>query len=145
MKSTLSPNPSPTSGRGEPSKLPSPACGRGAGGEGSSLLAKAKTLRQNQTQAEQRIWYHLRAHRFMGLKFKRQKNIGPYIVDFVCFNPKLIIELDGGQHADNLAYDQRRDKFLKSEGFVVFRFWNHHVLSQTAEVLEAIRQVVDGV
>jgi very-short-patch-repair endonuclease len=63
-------------------------------------LDKAKALRSNQTDAEQRLWYHLRAHRFMGLKFKRQKPVGRYIADFVCMEQRLIIELDGGQHAE---------------------------------------------
>lgn len=125
-------------------QLPSPA-GRGAGGEGkqaTSLLERAKLLRKNQTEAEQRLWYHLRAHRFMGLKFKRQKPIGHYIVDFVCYLPKLVVEIDGGQHAEQVAYDQRRDDFLRQEGFTVLRFWNNQVLSETEAVLEVIRQAV---
>jgi very-short-patch-repair endonuclease len=73
------------------------------------MLENAKALRSNQTDAEQRLWYHLRAHRFMGLKFKRQKPIGRYIVDFVCMERRLIIELDGGQHAEQLGYDQQKD------------------------------------
>ena len=73
------------------------------------MLDNAKSLRSNQTEAEQRLWYHLRAHRFMGLKFKRQKPMGRYIVDFVCLEHWLIIELDGGQHAEQLVYDQHRD------------------------------------
>ena len=68
-------------------------------------LNNAKTLRTNQTEAEQRLWYRLRAHRFMGLKFKRQKPMGHYIVDFVCVEQRLIIEVDGGQHAEQVAYD----------------------------------------
>ena len=119
--------------------LPSPAGGRGVGGEGASLLDRAKFLRTHQTDAEQRLWFHLRAHRFMGLKFKRQKPVGPYIADFVCHEPRLVIELDGGQHADQLAYDRKRDAFLQTQGFVVLRFWNNQVLSETDAVLEAIR------
>ena len=118
---------------------PSPACGIGAGGEGDSLLNRAKSLRSHQTDAEQRLWRELRAHRFMGLKFKRQKPIGPYIVDFVCFEPRLVIELDGGQHADQMAYDHKRDVFLQAQGFAVLRFWNNQALSETGAVLEAIR------
>ena len=87
--------------------LPSPACGRGAGGEGAEgyrhMLNNAKTLRSKQTEAEQRLWYHLRAHRFLGLKFKRQKPMGRYIVDFVCLEQRLIIEIDGGQHTEQVA------------------------------------------
>lgn len=119
--------------------LPSPASGRGAGGEGDSLLTRAKSLRSHQTDAEQRLWYHLRAHRFMGLKFKRQKPIGPYIVDFVCFEPRLVIELDGGQHADQTTYDRKRDAYLQAQGFAVLRFWNNQALTETDAVLDAIR------
>ncbi|MEO8408867.1 MAG: endonuclease domain-containing protein, partial [Oxalobacteraceae bacterium] len=64
------------------------------------MLNNAKTLRANQTDAEQQLWYHLRAHRFMNLKFKRQKPLGRYIADFLCLELRLIIEIDGGQHAE---------------------------------------------
>ena len=84
-----------------------------------SLLDNAKTLRHTMTDAEQKLWYHLRAHRFMGRKFKRQKPLGRYVVDFVCLEDKLIIELDGGQHAENLEYDQERDSWLRSQGYMV--------------------------
>jgi very-short-patch-repair endonuclease len=103
------------------------------------MLRNAKALRSNQTEAEQRLWYHLRAHRFMGLKFKRQKPIGRYIVDFVCLEHRLIIELDGGQHAEQPAHDQRRDAWLRSRGYTVLRFWNIDVMQQMESVLEQIR------
>ena len=121
------------------SHLPSPAGGRGQGGEGDSLLNRAKSLRSHQTDAEQRLWYHLRAHRFNGLKFKRQKPIGPYIVDFVCHAPCLVIELDGGQHVDQTTYDRKRDTYLQAQGFAVLRFWNNQALTETDAVLDAIR------
>jgi len=70
-----------------------------------SLLERAKELRSHQAEAEQRRWYHLRAHRFMGLKFKRQKPLGSCIVDFICDEINLIIEADGGQHQENAEYD----------------------------------------
>ena len=104
-----------------------------------NLLNNAKSLRSNQTDAEMQLWYHLRAHRFVGLKFKRQKPIGAYIVDFVCIERKLILELDGGQHAENVGYDERRTKFLESEGYQVLRFWNNQVLQEMDSVLEVIR------
>ena len=104
-----------------------------------SLLGNAKTLRSTQTDAEQKLWYHLRAHRFMGRKFKRQKPIGRYIVDFVCLEDKLIIELDGGQHVENVEYDLERDTWLRSEGFTVLRFWNNDLLNEMEGVLERIR------
>ena len=103
------------------------------------MLDNAKALRSNQTEAEQRLWYHLRAHRFMGLKFKRQKPMGRYIVDFVCMEQRLIIELDGGQHAGQVAYDQQRDAWLHSQGYTVLRFWNNDVMQQLEGVLEQIR------
>lgn len=104
-----------------------------------NLLRSAKTLRTNQTDAEQRLWHHLRGHRFMELKFKRQKPMGRYIVDFVCVERQLIIEIDGGQHAEQVEYDQRRDAWLRSKGYTVLRFWNNEVLLQLEEVLERIR------
>jgi very-short-patch-repair endonuclease len=88
-----------------------------------TLLERARVLRSNQTEAEQRLWYYLRARRFFGLKFKRQKPVGNYIVDFVCFSPKLIIEVDGGHHAEQEEYDERRDRWLCNEGFMILRFW----------------------
>lgn len=103
------------------------------------MLTKAKTLRTNQTEAEQLLWYHLRAHRFMGLKFKRQKPMGRYIVDFVCMERRLIIELDGGQHTEQVTYDQHRDAWLRSHGYTILRFWNNEVMQQLEGVLEQIR------
>lgn len=95
-------------------------------------------MRSNQTDAEQRLWYHLRAHRFMGLKFKRQKPVGRYIADFVCMEHRLIIELDGGQHAEEAAYDEQRDAWLRGQGYTVLRFWNNDVMQQLDSVLEQI-------
>ncbi|MDO8293211.1 MAG: endonuclease domain-containing protein [Gallionella sp.] len=104
-----------------------------------SLLDNAKTLRRTQTDVEQKLWYYLRAHRFMGKKFKRQKPMGRYVVDFVCLEEKLVIELDGGQHAENIEYDQQRDSWLRSEGYKVLRFWNNELMGETEGVLERIR------
>lgn len=87
----------------------------------------AKKLRQNMTDAEQLLWRHLRAHRLSGQKFRRQQPIGPYIVDFVHFGARLIIEADGGQHNDN-AEDRMRDAYLHRHGFRVLRFWNQRFL-----------------
>ena len=103
------------------------------------ILTNAKSLRSHQTEAEQRLWYHLRAHRFMNVKFKRQKPLGRYIVDFVCVERRLIIELDGGQHAEQLEYDQLRDAWLREQGYKVLRFWNNEVMQQLEGVLEQIR------
>jgi very-short-patch-repair endonuclease len=107
-----------------------------------SMLDNAKILRRNLTDAEQKLWYHLRAHRFMGRKFKRQKPIGRYVVDFICLEEKLIIELDGGQHAENQEYDQERDAWLRGQGYTVLRFWNNELMNETEGVLERIRLVI---
>ncbi|MGB6056258.1 MAG: endonuclease domain-containing protein [Burkholderiaceae bacterium] len=109
-----------------------------------SLLDHAKELRSHQTDAEQRLWYHLRAHRLMDLKFKRQKPVGPYIVDFICHEIQLVIEVDGGQHQEAAEYDRRRDAWLRERGYQVLRFWNNEVMQQTDGVLEAIRVFVEG-
>jgi very-short-patch-repair endonuclease len=109
-----------------------------------SLLDNAKTLRRTMTDAEQKLWYHLRAHRFMGRKFKRQKPIGRYVVDFICLEEKLIIELDGGQHAESVTYDQERDVWLLSQGYTVLRFWNNEMMNETESVLERIRLAIEN-
>ncbi|MBI3771620.1 MAG: endonuclease domain-containing protein [Gammaproteobacteria bacterium] len=103
------------------------------------MLNNVKNLRSNQTEAEQRLWHHLRAYRFMGLKFKRQKPMGSYIVDFVCLTHKLIIEIDGSQHAEQTDYDHHRDAWLKSQGYTVLRFWNNEVMQQLESVLERLQ------
>ena len=100
-------------------------------------LRQAKKLRTNMTDAERRLWYRLRAHRFDGFKFKRQVPIGSYVVDFVCLNRKLVVEIDGGQHSDS-SIDRYRDDWLKANGFRVLRFWNNDVLKSTDVVLEEI-------
>lgn len=101
----------------------------------------AKQLRQSLTDAERVLWYHLRAHRFQGQKFRRQQPLGPYILDFVHFRAKLVIEADGGQHAESKR-DAVRDAWLASEGFRVMRFWNDQILKETEAVLEAILQTL---
>jgi very-short-patch-repair endonuclease len=103
-------------------------------------LKHAKAMRSNPTEAERRLWHYLRAKRFMGLKFKRQKPVGPFIVDFICLELKLIIEVDGGQHGG--LTDQRREAWFARQGYKVLRFWNHEVLGRTEVVLEKVREVV---
>ncbi len=102
-------------------------------------LKFARQLRVGQTDAEQRLWRHLRNRQLSGLKFRRQQPLGPYFADFYCHDCKLIIEVDGGQHLES-ALDARRDAWLKANGYRVLRFWNHDVLQQTDAVLEAIYQ-----
>ena len=108
------------------------------------LLVNAKRLRTSQTDAELRLWYHLRAHRFHGLKCRRQKPIGPYIVDFICMEHGFVIEVDGGQHSDAQAYDVQRDAWLATQGLRVLRISNEDVLKSTDDVLEHIRQEIFG-
>ena len=97
----------------------------------------AKALRRRMIDTEQFLWRHLRAHRLHGIKFKRQQPIGSYIVDFVCFEARLVIEVDGGQHQACEA-DRMRDAWLASQGFKTLRFWDHEVLTESAAVLERI-------
>ena len=108
-------------------------------------LNRARNLRKNSTNAERKIWYELRARRFLNYKFKRQVCIGPYIADFVCQENKLIIEIDGGQHNINITYDRKRTFFLNKKGYRVLRFWNDEVLFELDAVLERIAQVLKGV
>jgi very-short-patch-repair endonuclease len=105
--------------------------------EKSALRQRARNLRKNSTDAERHLWYYLRANR-LGYKFKRQVPIGRYIVDFVCLEKRVIIELDGGQHAENQMYDMNRTAWLTQRGFKVLRFWNHDVFQQTTAVMEDI-------
>ena len=104
----------------------------------SDLDDFAKTLRTSSTDAEKLLWKHLRGKKLFGLKFRRQEPIGRYIADFVCYERRVIIELDGGQHSIDKEKDQERDRWFRGEGFRVLRFWNNDVLSQTEEVLETI-------
>ncbi|MDD5057621.1 MAG: succinate dehydrogenase assembly factor 2 [Sideroxydans sp.] len=101
----------------------------------------AKRLRRNMTEAELLLWYHLRGHRLCGMKFKRQQPLGDFIVDFVSFEKKLVIEVDGGQHVDSQS-DTRRDAWLQGQGFRMLRFWNNEVLGETEAVLEKILQEI---
>jgi very-short-patch-repair endonuclease len=95
----------------------------------NNLTTIAKNLRKRPTNAETLLWKHLRSKQLEGLKFRRQQPIGNYVVDFVCFEKRILIELDGGQHRkDN---DNRRDKWFEKQGFKVLRFWNNDVLMNT--------------
>jgi very-short-patch-repair endonuclease len=97
-----------------------------------------RKLRREPTEAEKRLWYSLRAGQLDGYKFVRQIGIGPYIVDFACRDARLIVEVDGGQHADSKD-DAERTAFLNELGYRVMRFWNNEVLSNTDGVLETVR------
>jgi len=106
----------------------------------------ARELRKNMTDAERRLWSALRRRELGGWKFRRQAPVGPYIiVDFVCFEKKVVIELDGGQHAEQQkAYDAVRTRWLTTEGFSIVRFWNHQVFEELDDVLEAIWHTLGG-
>ncbi len=117
--------------------LPSPLAGEGLGERGMHPQDFAKALRQQMTDAEQLLWRHLRGHRLKGHKFRRQQPLGPYVVDFVHFGARLIVEADGGQHNAS-AHDAVRDAWLRRQGFAVLRFWNNDILRQTDSVLQAI-------
>jgi very-short-patch-repair endonuclease len=99
----------------------------------------ARRLRQNPTDAEIRLWFGLRRRQIDGYRFRRQVPIGPFIAAFVCLEQRPIVEVDGGQHADNPA-DDRRTEWLERQGFRVLRFWNDDVLSNTEGVLIVIQQ-----
>jgi very-short-patch-repair endonuclease len=101
------------------------------------ITQRARNLRANSTKAELRLWRHLRSRGLMGHKFVRQEPIGPYIVDFVCREQRLVIEVDGGQHATNRR-DLVRDRWLAEHHYRVLRFWNNDVLGNTEGVLEMI-------
>src|SRR5690606_2491925 len=102
------------------------------------LLEFARSLRRQQTDAETRLWRLLRDRRIQGMKFRRQHPIPPYVVDFYCHDARLIIEVDGGQHAGDYLRDQARTAFLEAKGFRVIRFWNNQVLTETEAVLGEI-------
>jgi very-short-patch-repair endonuclease len=100
----------------------------------------ARILRRGQSDAERKLWRVLRDRQFAGFKFRRQQPIGPYIADFACFEARLVIELDGGQHGSDqaIAYDEARTRFMEQEGFRVIRFPNHEVHRNFDAVSEAI-------
>ena len=104
----------------------------------------ARQLRVDQTEAEKRLWYRLRNRQVGGAKFRRQAPIGRYIVDFVCFELKLVIELDGGQHASPTRYDERRTMWLKAQGFQIVRFWNNEVMENMDGVWQRIEEEISG-
>jgi len=99
----------------------------------------AKTLRKNFTETERLLWRHLRAKQMKGYKFRRQEPIGPYVVDFICQEAKVIIEVDGGQHSVEKERDLERDRWLEEQGYKVLRFWNNEVLTNIHGALEVIR------
>jgi very-short-patch-repair endonuclease len=138
--------PSPVKGEGSGASVPpSPFTGEG-GAQRRERVSKqiiherAKSLRRNQTPQEKALWQELRAHRFSGLKFRRQQPFDHYIVDFVCHEKKLIIELDGSQHANDTEaeYDRQREAYIARSGYRILRFWNQEFERTRVNVLETI-------
>lgn len=102
------------------------------------MKERARDLRRNMTDAENRMWYYLRDRRLGGYKFVREHVIGHYIADFVCREKKLIIEIDGGQHMGAVEYDTLRSKHLEDRGYRVVRIWNHEVFKNIHGVMDNI-------
>ncbi len=115
--------------------------------EKPSKVSRARELRLRQTEAEKMLWTRLRNMQLDGVKFRRQEPLGSYIVDFVSFDKKIIIEIDGGQHNEAQARekDEQRTMWLEDEGFRVIRFWDNDVLLNLDGVLTKIKEVLDGV
>jgi very-short-patch-repair endonuclease len=105
---------------------------------------RARTMRREDTAAEARLWAMLRDRRLGGWRWKRQVPIKPYIVDFLCPEANLIVEADGGQHSDNVAYDQRRTQHLVALGHRVIRFWNSEILTNSDGVAITILDACGG-
>lgn len=112
--------------------------------ERAGVRVLAQTLRQASTDAEQLLWRYLRARQLGGFKFRRQYPFGAYVLDFVCLEKHLVVELDGGQHSEpeQMRHDEIRTTWLQAQGFVVLRFWNHEVLQQTSDVLARVLQAL---
>ena len=103
-----------------------------------SQISRARQVRRQSTDAERALWSKLRNRRMMNCKFRRQFPIGRYVVDFVCLKHNLVVEIDGGHHADQQDYDAVRTEWLESQGFEVLRYWDNEVLTQMDSVLESI-------
>jgi very-short-patch-repair endonuclease len=131
--------------------IPSPPWGEGRVRGEVEMLAVcesprdfARGLRRRQTDAERRIWARLRDRRLLDAKFARQVLIGSYIVDFCCREQKLIVELDGGQHAAHADYDAGRTALLQALGYRVIRFWDNDALSNTNGVIQRIAEALSA-
>jgi len=108
----------------------------------SGSVARARRLRRNSTDAERKLWRALRS-KLPQLKWRRQMPVGPYFADFACFAEKLVVEVDGGQHARAAEQDFRRTEFLESQGYRVIRFWNRDIADNLDGVFRAIEAALD--
>ncbi len=106
---------------------------------------RARKLRNNMTEQEKKLWYYLRKRSISNCRFRRQYPIGNYIVDFICREKNLIIEIDGGQHneEESIIYDKVRTAYLESRGFRVIRFWNNDIDTNIEAVLQEIVKYLD--
>jgi very-short-patch-repair endonuclease len=127
----------PSPGHSLRSRPSSPVKGEGKGSAVPRMRQRARTLRTRMTDAERKLWFALRDRRFSGFKFRRQVPINRFIADFICFEARLVVEVDGGQHADSVR-DQQRDRWFAANGFRVVRFWNNEVLSNLEGVLTVL-------
>ena len=116
--------------------------GEGQGEGEMKLTSLARVMRKNMTDAERKLWRRLRGNG-LGYRFRRQAPVGPHILDFVCFEKRVAVEVDGGQHVNN-AGDAPRDAWLREQGFAVLRFWNADVLKNLDGVLNAIVEALDA-
>lgn len=105
---------------------------------------RSRTLRSDMTDAERKLWQAMRGEQIDGHKIRRQHVIGPYIADFACVSQKLVIELDGGQHQDQVRYDELRTAYLHTQGWQVLRFWNNDVMVNMDGVLIRIAEALDA-
>ena len=108
-----------------------------------STTRNARTLRRNMTEAERVLWHRLRRRQVAGCRFRRQHPLGGFIVDFVSLEARLVVEVDGGQHAERHGYDQERTAWLARRGYRVLRFWNNEVLANAEGVLDVIGREVE--
>ncbi len=113
--------------------------------DGTEALDRARKLRRDATEAEALLWQNLRSRRLGDFKFRRQAWIGPFIADFICMDAMLIVEVDGNQHGDAIAYDDARTAFLASKGYRVIRVWNNDVTQRMDGVLAAILSALSDV
>jgi primosomal protein N' (replication factor Y) len=107
--------------------------------------SSSRALRAGMTDAEQLLWQGLRNRQLHGARFRRQHPVGPFVADFACVEARLVVEVDGGQHAENAAADSARTAYLRLRGWQVLRYWNHDVLQHRDVVLEDIaRNIASG-
>ncbi len=104
---------------------------------------QARHLRKNMTDAERKIWHSIKGKKIKNHRFRRQHPIGPYIVDFVCLENRIVIEIDGGQHAWQKETDEKRTKWLESEGYRVIRFWNNQIMNEFNGVIQILWNMLE--